>query len=167
MHQATPSYYHIAVEPAPERVGQIQRIMAAHTRYWGLDRLTPSVTRGLGLLLELAIQGEPENRIEVEAWWTGQHLINAVSHEAPATGASQELSEHCSAQIAAISDGWGNCTHAARRIAWFSLRSRTGVREVLTPTHPVPGASEALQLPRSALLFTTSKPAPVGTGVPS
>ncbi|MGY0488726.1 pep a2 [Streptomyces sp. WG-D5] len=162
MHQAKPSYYHIAVEPAPERVGQIQRIMAAHTRYWGLERLTPSATHGLGLLLELAVQGRPEGRVEAEAWWTGQHLINAVSYEDPATGASHALSR-CSAQIAALSDGWGNCTRDARRIMWFSLRSRTGVREVRTPTAPVPDASEALQLPGAALPFAGPESVPVGT----
>ncbi|WP_425826090.1 pep a2 [Streptomyces fractus] len=150
MHQATPSYYHIAVEPTPERVGQVQRIVAAHTRYWGLERLTPSATRGLGVLLELAVRRRPDSRVEVEAWWNGQHLINAVSYEDPATGASQGLPQRCSAQIAALSDGWGSCTRGARRIVWFSLRSRTGVRELLVPRIPVPDASEALQLPSSA-----------------
>ncbi|MFZ3566499.1 pep a2 [Streptomyces sp. BH097] len=167
MHQATPSYYHIAVEPAPERVGQVQRIVAAHTRYWGLERLTPSATRGLGLLLELAVEGRPDGRIEVEAWWTGQHLISAVSYENPASGTSREFPRRCSAQIAALSDGWGSCTRQARRIVWFSLRSRTGVREVLAPKLPVPDASEALQLPRSATPDPAPRPAPVTTGTAS
>lgn len=158
MHQATPSYYHIAVEAAPERVGQIQRIVAAHTRYWGLERLTPSATRGLGLLLDLAVQGRPGGRIEVESWWNGQHLINAVSYEDPVGGASREFPQRCSAQIAALSDGWGSCTQDTRHIMWFSLRSRTEVREVLVPKLPVPDSSEALQLPRSAVPVVAPQP---------
>ncbi|MHC5262600.1 pep a2 [Streptomyces sp. UC4497] len=167
MHQATPSYYHIAVEPAPERVGQVQRIVAAHTRYWGLERLTPSTIRGLGVLLEMAVEGRPDSRIEVETWWNGQHLINAVSYEAPACGAARGFPQRCSAQLAALSDGWGSCTQEARRIVWFSLRSRAGVREILVPKLPVPDASEALQLPRSALPTAAPESVPVTTGTAS
>ncbi|MEV5610765.1 pep a2 [Streptomyces sp. NPDC052225] len=168
MHQATPSYYHISVEPAPGRVGQVQRIVAAHTRYWGLQRLTPPAVHGLGLLLEPAVEVCPDGRIEVEVWWNGQHLINAVSYEDPAPGTLRGLPQRCSAQIAALSDGWGSCTREARRIVWFSLRSRSGVREVLVPKFPVPDASEALQLPRSsALPDAAPEPAPVAAGTAS
>ncbi|MET8471722.1 pep a2 [Streptomyces sp. NPDC006422] len=166
MHQATPSYYHIAVDPIPERVGQVQRIVAAHTRYWGLETLTPSVTRGLGLLLELAVRGRPDARIEVEAWWNGQHLISAVSYEDAATGTSQELSRRCSTQLAAMSDGWGSCTQDARHIVWFSLRSTIGDREVRVPMCPVPDASEALQVPRTTLPHAAPEPATVAAPEP-
>ncbi|MFJ9180055.1 pep a2 [Streptomyces sp. NPDC102360] len=169
MHQSTPRYYHIAVEPTPERVGQIQRIVAAHTRYWGLERLAPSATRGLGLLLGLAVQGHPgsDSNIEIEAWWNGQHLFNAVSYEDPTAKPARGLPQHCSAQIAALSDGWGSCTQDVRRIVWFSLRSRTGVREILVPKHPVPDASEALHLPLSALPCPAPESVPVEAGTAS
>ena len=84
-------------------------------------------------------------------WWNGQHLINAVSYDGPAVNRAREHSLRCSTQIAAISDGWGSCTTNAQHIAWFSLRSRPAVREVLVPKRPAPVSSEALQLPRAAL----------------
>ncbi|MBO1332719.1 pep a2 [Streptomyces sp. VRA16 Mangrove soil] len=157
MLHETPRYYHVTVEPAPERVGQVQRIMAAHLRYWGLQRLAGSATRGLGLLLELAVEGSAETRVEIEAWWTGQHLISAVSYEGTATAPAHGLPLRCSSQIAAMSDGWGSCVQNAQRIVWFSLRSRTGDREVLVPKRPMPTASEARLLPAAV-------PVPAGLG---
>ncbi|WP_420037335.1 pep a2 [Streptomyces sp. cg28] len=166
MHQATPRYYHVTVRPAPERVGQVQRIMAAHLRYWGLERLTPSTTRGLGLLMELAVQGSPDARIEIEAWWNGQQLINAVSYEAPVGVPAHELPLRCS-QIAEMSDGWGSCTRRAQHLVWFALRSRIDDHEVLVAKRPAPTASEALGVPRAVLSRPGTDGVPARAGAAS
>ncbi|WP_338703270.1 pep a2 [Streptomyces sp. Q6] len=167
MHPATPCYYHIAVDASPDRAAQIQRILAAHVRYWGLDGLATSASRGIGLLVELAAEQRPDGRIEIEAWWNGQHLINAVSYDGPAARHTHELSRRCSTQIAAMSDGWGSCTANARHIVWFSLRSRPEVREALVPKHPTPSSDEALRLPRVTLSGATMVSAPARAGTPS
>ncbi|WP_367048089.1 pep a2 [Streptomyces sp. Je 1-332] len=158
-HHAVPRYYHLDVDLVPERVGQIRRILAAHLRYWGLKQLVPDVSRGLGLLLEPAARNASAGRTAIETWWTGQHLITAVSHGDPATEGEHRAEPDFLAEIAALSDGWGRCTADDKHIVWFSLRSRTEVREPLVPKGPAPITIEARPLPRAV-------PLPVGVGTP-
>ncbi|MGW5739089.1 MULTISPECIES: pep a2 [Streptomyces] len=161
-HHAVPRYYHLDVDLVPERVGQIRRILAAHLRYWGLDQLVPDVSRGVGLLLEPAARTTSAGLTAIETWWTGQHLITAVSH-GDATGTGEHpVASHSLAQIAALSDGWGSCTADDRHIVWFSLRSRRRLREPLVPKGPAPGTPEARSLPRVA-----PRPVPVGAAEPT
>ncbi|MER5257178.1 MULTISPECIES: pep a2 [unclassified Streptomyces] len=158
-HHAVPRYYHIDVDLVPERVGQVRRILAAHLRYWGLEQHVPDVSRGLGLLLEPAARNTCAVRTAIETWWTGQHLITAVSHGAPAAAGEHRAEPHHLSQIAALSDGWGSCTAADQHIVWFSLRSRTELREPLVPKRPGPITIEARPLPRAVAQ-------PVGVGAP-
>ncbi|MFJ4714256.1 pep a2 [Streptomyces sp. NPDC088785] len=145
MNRTVPRYYHVEVDADPERVGQVQRIVAAHLRYWGLEKLATPANRGLGLLMEAAGAGA---RTTVETWWTGQHLITAVSHQDAARPGRADADLACLSRIAALSDGWGSCTAHARRIVWFSLRSRNGDREPLAGKRPVPSTGASLQVPR-------------------
>lgn len=158
-HHAVPRYYHIDVDLMPERVAQVRRILAAHLRYWGLEQLVPDVSRGLGLLLEPAARNTSAVRTAIETWWTGQHLITAVSHDDQAAAGEHRVDPHHLSQIAALSDGWGSCTAEDQHIVWFSLRSRTELREPLVPKGPAPITIEARPLPRALSQ-------PVGVGAP-
>ncbi|MGW7087167.1 pep a2 [Streptomyces sp. NPDC054871] len=158
-HHAVPRYYHLDVDLVPERVGQIRRLLAAHLRYWGLEQLVPDVSRGVGLLLEPAARNTSAARTAIETWWTGQHLITAVSHDDPDTDGEHRVEPHSLAEIAALSDGWGSCTADDQHIVWFSLRSRTELREPLVPKSPAPITIEARPLPRAV-------PQPVAVGAP-
>lgn len=158
-HHAAPRYYHLDVDLVPERVGQVRRILAAHLRYWGLEQLVPDVSRGIGLLLEPAARNTSARRTAIETWWTGHHLITAVSHDDPAAAAAHRVESHSLAEIAALSDGWGSCTAADQHIVWFSLRSRRQLREPLVPKGPAPSTIEARSLPRAV-------PQPVAVGAP-
>ncbi|GAA2305619.1 pep a2 [Streptomyces kunmingensis] len=142
-----PRYYHVEVDSSVERVGQMQRIVAAHLRYWGLQKLVTSATRGVGLLLEAAAAG-PVERVAIETWWTGQHLITAVSHPDASEGGQKDAHPHLH-QIATLSDGWGSCLTNNRRIVWFSLRKTDHDREPLATVQPEPWSSEALTLPQT------------------
>ncbi|MFD8569768.1 pep a2 [Streptomyces sp. NPDC057694] len=146
MNRTVPRYYHVEVDAEPERVGQVQRIVAAHLRYWGLEKLATPATRGLGLLMEAA---GGDAALTVETWWTGQHLITAVSHQDAIRAGHGDAVLACLSRVAALSDGWGSCTAHARRIVWFSLRSRTGDREPLAHTLPVPSTDATRQVPRA------------------
>lgn len=163
MNRTVPRYYHVEVDPEPERVGQMQRIVAAHLRYWGLEQLVTPATRGIGLLME-ATGGE--RPLTIETWWTGQHLITAVSHQDAAETGRGSTPMSCLHRIAALSDGWGSCTTHARRIVWFSLRSRNGDREPLAPKRPVPSAGAARQVPR-AVVPAADVDVPLATGTVS
>ncbi|MEV2256089.1 pep a2 [Streptomyces sp. NPDC050147] len=158
-HHAVSRYYHLDVELVPERVGQIRRILAAHLRYWGLEQHVADVSRGIGLLLEPAARNTSAVRTAIETWWTGQHLITAVSHVDPAATGEHHVEPHSLAEIAALSDGWGSCTADDQHIVWFSLRSRTEQREPLVPKGPAPDTIEARPLPRALSR-------PVGVGAP-
>ncbi|MET9496254.1 pep a2 [Streptomyces sp. NPDC006552] len=154
MNRTDPRYYHVEVESSLERVGQMQRIVAAHLRYWGLQKLVTSATRGVGLLLEAAAADAVE-RVEIETWWTGQHLITAVSHH-DASDRHTDAHPHLH-QIATLSDGWGSCTTNNQRIVWFSLRKTDHDREPLDAKQPEPWSSEALTVPQTPVAHT--KPA--------
>ncbi|WP_353946636.1 pep a2 [Streptomyces sp. HUAS MG91] len=146
MNRTVPRYYHVEVDAAPERVGQVQRIVGAHLRYWGLEKLATPATRGLGLLMEAA---DGEAVMTVETWWTGQHLITAVSHQDAVRAGRADAALECLSRVAALSDGWGSCTAHARRISWFSLRSRNGDREPLAHKRPVPSTDATRPVPRA------------------
>jgi hypothetical protein len=148
MNRTDPRYYHVEVESTPERVGQMQRIVAAHLRYWGLQRLVRSATQGVGLLLEAAAAG-PVERVEIETWWTGQHLITAVSHPDASEGGRHKGALSHLRQIATLSDGWGSCTTNNRHIIWFSLRKSDNDRELRAAKQPEPWSSEALSVPKT------------------
>ncbi|MFI0239823.1 pep a2 [Streptomyces sp. NPDC016845] len=148
MNRTEPRYYHVEVDSSSERVTQMQRVVAAHLRYWGLQKLVTSATRGVGLLLHAAADG-PVERVEIETWWTGQHLITAVSHhDASEAGRPDDEQSHL-LEIATLSDGWGSCTTNSRRIIWFSLRKSDHDREPLADKDPAPWSSEALTLPQT------------------
>ncbi|MEU6846197.1 pep a2 [Streptomyces sp. NPDC046716] len=148
MNRTVPRYYRVEVDAEPERVGQVQRIVGAHLRYWGLEKLATPATRGLGLLMEAA---DGQAVMTVETWWTGQHLITAVSHQDAVRARHADAVMELLSRIAALSDGWGSCTAHARHISWFSLRSRNGVREPLAPKRPVPSTDATRQVPRAEL----------------
>ncbi|MFD0548201.1 hypothetical protein ACFQ0X_02770 [Streptomyces rectiviolaceus] len=109
--------------------------------------------------MEPAARNTSAGRTAIETWWTGQHLITAVSHDDPATDGEHRVEPHSLAQIAALSDGWGSCMADDQHIVWFSLRSRTELREPLVPKGPAPITIEARPLPRAV-------PQPVGVGGP-
>jgi hypothetical protein len=151
MKRTEPHYYHVEVAPSPERTGQMQRIVAAHLRYWGLQELVMSATRGIGLLLAAVASG-PVERVGIETWWTGQHLITAVSHPALAGVGRDEAAHAHLRQIATLSDGWGGCTTNVQHITWFSLRKTDDALEPLAVKQPEPCSSEALSPPQSPAL---------------
>ncbi|NEB79085.1 pep a2 [Streptomyces sp. SID14478] len=146
MNRTVPRYYHVEVDAEPERIGQVQRIVGAHLRYWGLQTLVTAATRGVGLLMEA---NEGKGPVTIETWWTGQHLITAASHQDADGAPRQPAALTCLSRIAALSDGWGSLTTHAQWIVWFSLRSRNSVREPLAPKRPAPFAGAARQLPRA------------------
>ncbi|MFJ8820753.1 pep a2 [Streptomyces sp. NPDC102467] len=149
MNRTASRYYHVEVESSLERVGPMQRIVAAHLRYWGLVKLVPSATQGVGLLLEAAVAAGPFERVEIETWWTGQHLITAVSHPDASEGGQLKGTHSHFEQIATLSDGWGSCTTNNRKIVWFALRKSDNDREVLATKQPEPWSSESLSVPQT------------------
>ncbi|MEV1021405.1 pep a2 [Streptomyces sp. NPDC050264] len=161
MDRTVPRYYHVEVESSPARVGPMQRIVAAHLRYWGLAKLVPSATQGVGLLLEAAVSAVPAERVELETWWTGQHLITAVSHPDASEGGHLKGAHPHFQQIATLSDGWGSCTTNSRNIVWFSLRKSDNDREVLAAKQPEPWSSEALSVPRTPATHGSAAREPV------
>ncbi|MFG2313358.1 pep a2 [Streptomyces sp. NPDC048566] len=152
MKAAVPCYYHLDVELSPEKVGQVNRIVAAHLRYWNLEHLVESVCHCAESLLRTIEQHASDKNTTIEMWWNGRRLIAAVSdntrdirpHRAP---------QGCLARIAALSDRWGCCaTGVGGKTIWFSWRARAAERSPLQPPVPAPGLREARRTPRSFAL---------------
>ncbi|MEU9336879.1 pep a2 [Streptomyces sp. NPDC048290] len=161
MKTAVPCYYHLDVDITPERVGQVQRILAAHLRHWDLDPLVAPVCGNTGLLLAAIAAHATGTSTTVELWWNGQHLITAVGEHDDTLRPDQEL-RGCLERIAAMSDGWGCCaTGTGSKVIWFSQRARDGERLPLVPTAPGPRLRAVRQVPRSARPATAlAAPAP-------
>ncbi|MFJ9038625.1 pep a2 [Streptomyces sp. NPDC102406] len=166
MTRTEPRYYHVEVESSPERVGQMQRIVAAHLRYWGLHKLVTSAARGVGLLMEAAAAG-PVERVEIETWWTGQHLITAVSHRDPSEAGQRKDAHPHLRQLASLCDGWGRCTTNNQHIVWFSLRKSDHDREPLSAKQPEPWSSEALSVPQTPVAHASAARASETAGTAS
>ncbi|MEU1151334.1 pep a2 [Streptomyces sp. NPDC005863] len=147
MKSATPRYYHLDVEISPERIDQIDRILAAHLRHWGLGILVDPVGHCTRVLLRAIEEHGTNKQAAVELWWTGHHLITGVSDK------DRDLGPHYApqgflAQIAALSDGWGSCPAADGKIIWFAHRDRTPDHATLSPSTPVPCVPESLEVPQ-------------------
>ncbi|MEV7194098.1 pep a2 [Streptomyces sp. NPDC093510] len=148
MKSAIPCYYHLDVEVSPERIDQVGRILTAHLRHWGLEVLVESVSHCTGVLLHEIEEHGADKKAVVEMWWSGQHLITAV------TDSNRDLLERhygpqgCLTQIAALSDGWGSFPATNGKIIWFSRRARAPERAPLAPAAPAPSLREELELPR-------------------
>ncbi|MEV0115686.1 pep a2 [Streptomyces sp. NPDC050844] len=138
MKTAVPCYYHLEVDLTPQRVRQVRRILAAHLRHWDLGVLVEPVSHCASVLLQAIETHATDKHTVVEMWWTGQHLITAVSDN------ERDLRHpHCGpegylAQIAALSDGWGNYPATNGKIIWFSHRARSADGALLTPAPPAP-----------------------------
>ncbi|GAA1943545.1 hypothetical protein GCM10009837_81980 [Streptomyces durmitorensis] len=154
MKTAFPCYYHLEVEIGPQRVAQVRRILAAHLRHWGLGVLVEPVSHCAGVLLDAIEAHATDKRASVEMWWNGQHLITAVSDNERDLPHPHHGLEGRLAQIAALSDGWGNCPAANGKIIWFSHRARSADGAPLAPMPPAPslrpGRREPRELPVAA-----------------
>ncbi|MEV0124066.1 pep a2 [Streptomyces sp. NPDC050703] len=148
MKRSTPCYYHLEVEITPERIEQVGRILAAHLRHWGLGTLVEPVSHCAGVLLRAVVEHGTDKNTAVELWWNRQHLITAVSDNEPGLPDPHYGPQGCLAQIAALSDGWGNYPANDGKIIWFSHRARSAERAPLTPFMPTPGLRTALHVPR-------------------
>ncbi|MFE2043723.1 pep a2 [Streptomyces sp. NPDC059477] len=165
MKSAVPCYYHVDVEVSPERVGQVQRILAAHLRHWDLDPLVDPVCGNTGLLLEAIDAHATDKTTSIELWWNGQHLITAIGENGGELRPDQEL-RGCLEWIAAMSDGWGCCaTGSGGRVIWFSQRARDGERVPLVPTAPGPRLRAVLPVPRATPVAGLAGPGPRSGGV--
>ncbi|MFG2653394.1 pep a2 [Streptomyces sp. NPDC048436] len=148
MKTAIPCYYHLEVEISSESVDRVRRILAAHLRHWGLGILVEPVCRCAGVLLRaIETHGTDKNTV-VEMWWTGQHLITAVSDNERDLPHPHFGPEGYLAQIAALSDGWGNYPATNGKIIWFSHRARAADGALLAPAPPAPDLRSACQAPR-------------------
>ncbi|MEV6104536.1 pep a2 [Streptomyces sp. NPDC051940] len=162
MNTANPCYYHLEVEIGPRRVEQVGRILAAHLRHWDLGVLVEPVTRCAGLLLR-AIETHATNKnAVVEMWWNGRHVVTAVSDTEPDLPHPHYGPDGYLAQIAALSDGWGNCPATNGKTIWFSHRARITDSAPLAPAPPAPTLRAARRLPRELPVA-----APVAPAVPA
>lgn len=132
-------HYHLDVEVGPEKIGQVERILAAHLRHWGLRTLCDPVCHGVRLLLQSIEEHGADKKAVVEMWWTGQHLVTAVADNnrelpAPDAGRQGRLS-----RIAEWSDGWGCYPAPTGKTVWFSCRVRLPETAPLAAAVPVPG----------------------------
>ncbi|MFC4508241.1 MULTISPECIES: pep a2 [Streptomyces] len=158
MKTAVPCYYHLDVDLCPERVAHVNRILAAHLRYWDLETLVEPVCRGTGMLLTAIDEHATDKSLSIEMWWNGQHLITAVG------GHDRELRPDldlrgCLERIAATSDGWGCCaTATGGKVIWFSQRARAGGRVPLVPTAPAPSLREGRRPPRELPVTVLAAP---------
>jgi hypothetical protein len=159
MKTAIPCYYHLEVEISPERIDQVRRILAAHLRHWGLGILVEPVCHCAGVLLGAIEEHGTDKNAVVEMWWNGQHLITAVSDNEPDLPRPHYGPQGCLAQIAALSDGWGNYPGTNGKIIWFSHRARCPERAPLAPTPPAPTLRTARQLPREVPVSALAAPA--------
>ncbi|WP_246113623.1 pep a2 [Streptomyces montanus] len=159
-------YYHLDIEVSPERVAQVRRILAAHLRYWNLEDLVEPVCQCTEVLLHAIDEHAADKNTTIEMWWTGQHLITAVSDN-DADLHPKYSQPGCLAHIAAVSDGWGCCARGTGgKIIWFSRRARALERAPLVPTAPAPDLREARQVPREEPVpaLAASAPAIILTG---
>ncbi|MEV8022201.1 pep a2 [Streptomyces sp. NPDC086554] len=159
MKTAVPRYYHLEVEISPQTVEQVRRILAAHLRHWGLGVLVEAVSHCAGVLLQAIETHATDKHTVVEMWWNGQHLITAVSDNErdlphPHYGPKGYL-----AQIAALSDGWGNCPATNGKIIWFSHRARSADGAPLAPAPPAPTLRTGRRAPRELPVAALAAPA--------
>lgn len=162
MKTAVPCYYHLDVEVSPERVVQVKRILAAHLRYWNLEPLVEPVCHCVEVLLHAIDEHAADKNVTLEMWWTGRHLITAVSDN-NADLHPKYAQPGCLSRIAALSDGWGCCASGTGgRIIWFSRRARAVEYAPLVPTTPSPDLREARQIPREAPVPALAAAAPMG-----
>ncbi|CAM5610746.1 hypothetical protein SALBM135S_04036 [Streptomyces alboniger] len=170
MKRSIPCYYHLEVEITPERIEQVGRILSAHLRHWGLGTLVEPVSHCAGVLLRAVVEHGRDKNTAVELWWNRQHLITAVSDNERDLPDPHYGPQGCLAQIAALSDGWGNCPGTDGKIIWFSHRARSPERAPLAPFMPTPGLRTALLVPREAPAAVPAAPAPaeplVGAALP-
>lgn len=159
MKTAIPCYYHLEVEISPERIDQVRRILAAHLRHWGLGILAEPVCHCAGVLLRAVEEHGTDKNAVVEMWWNGQHLITAVSDNERDLPGPHYGPQGCLAQIAALSDGWGNYPATKGKIIWFSHRARCPERAPLAPTAPAPTLRVARPLPREVPVAALAAPA--------
>ncbi|MFF5186029.1 pep a2 [Streptomyces sp. NPDC000345] len=165
MKSAVPCYYHLDVDVSPERVGQVNRILAAHLKYWDLENLVDPVCGGTGMLLEAIDEHATDKSISIEMWWNGQHLITAVGGNDRELRPDQDL-RGCLERIAAMSDGWGCCaTDTGSKVIWFSQRARAGERVPLVPTAPAPSLREGRPVPRELPVAVLAAPAVEEAGI--
>ncbi|MFH8611748.1 pep a2 [Streptomyces sp. NPDC018029] len=167
MKSAIPCYYHLDVEVSPERIDQVRRILTAHLRHWGLEVLVESVCHCTGVLLREIDEYGADKRTVVEMWWSGQHLITAVSDNNRDLPERHYGPQGCLTQIAAMSDGWGSFPATNGKIIWFSRRARAPERAPLAPAAPAPSLREALELPREVRHAVLANPDEAEAPVPA
>ena len=161
MKRSIPCYYHLEVEITPERIEQVRRILAAHLRHWGLGTLVEPVSHCAGVLLRAVVEHGTDKNTAVELWWNRHHLITAVSDNERDLPDPHYGPRGCLAEIAALSDGWGNYPAGDGKIIWFSHRARSAERAPLAPFMPTPGLRTALRVPREAPVAALAAPEPV------
>ncbi|MFI7012531.1 pep a2 [Streptomyces sp. NPDC050145] len=132
-------HYHLDVEVGPEQIGQVERILAAHLRHWGLRTLADPVCHCTRMLLQDIEDHGADKTAVVEMWWTGQHLVTAVSDHNRELPAAQAERQDLSSRIAEWSDGWGSYPAPTGRTVWFTCRVRLPEPEPLAAAVPVPG----------------------------
>jgi hypothetical protein len=139
MEPTVSRYYHLDVEVSPERIGQVERILAAHLRHWGLRSLVDPVCHSSRLLLGAIDTHGPDRTAVVEMWWAGRHLVTAVSDRNRAVGAADpEHSAHL-LRVAEWSDGWGRYPGPSGTTVWFSCKVRTADPVPVPVAVPVAG----------------------------
>lgn len=158
MKTAVPRYYHLEVEVSPQSIEHVRRILAAHLRHWGLGVLVEPVSRCADVLLRAIDTHATDKHTVVEMWWNGQHLITAVSDNEPDLRHPHRGPEGCLAQIAALSDGWGNYPATNGKIIWFSHRARSADGAPLAPAPPAPNLRPGHEVPRELPVAALAAP---------
>ncbi|MFC8127465.1 pep a2 [Streptomyces sp. NPDC057302] len=158
MKAAIPCYCHLEAEIDPQRVEQVRRILAAHLRHWGLGALVEPVSRCAGVLLDAIEAHATDKHTVVEMWWNGKHLITAVSDNERDLPRPHYGPQGYLAQIAALSDGWGNYPATNGKIIWFSHRARSADGALLAPAPPAPSLRPGCLVPRELPLTASAAP---------
>ncbi len=117
-------YYVLELQASGERAPHIRSILAAHLRYWGLEKQIEPVCRGVRELFLNVVEHVGGNKAcVVELRWNGRLLTAAVSDRASSLPRPLGPALGGLATVAALSDTWGACPTANGKIVWFTRRA--------------------------------------------
>ncbi|GAA5611073.1 ATP-binding protein [Streptomyces platensis] len=137
-------HYTVELHASAERVPQIQRILAAHLRYWDLELHIPPVCRGVAeLLTNVHRHIGPDAPCVVELRWTGRHLTASVADQGPRLPKLLSAGGGLLSRVAALSDSWGTCGTPDGKVIWFTRRVEAARKTPLTSRTPLRSVPDA------------------------
>ncbi|MFH8683311.1 ATP-binding protein [Streptomyces lydicus] len=137
-------HYTVELHASAERVPQIQRILAAHLRYWSLELHTEPVCRGVAeLLTNVHRHIGPDAPCVVELRWSGRHLTASVADEGPRLPKLSSAAGGGLSRVAALSDSWGTCGTPDGKVIWFTRRVEATRKVPLTAPTPLRSVPDA------------------------